>query len=41
LVTNFSSLPVYFEQAADDSAAVARCLAGDSAAFEVIVARYQ
>ena len=41
LVTNFLSRPVYFEQAVDDSAAVKRCLAGDSAAFETIVARYQ
>jgi RNA polymerase sigma-70 factor (ECF subfamily) len=41
LVTNFPSRPVYFEQAVDDGAAVKRCLAGDSAAFETIVARYQ
>jgi len=32
---------VYFEQAVDDSAAVRRCLSGDSAAFDQIVARYQ
>ena len=32
---------MYFEQAVDDSAVIRRCLAGDSAAFEQIVARYQ
>jgi len=32
---------VYFEQAVDDDAAVRRCLAGDAAAFEEIVGRYQ
>jgi RNA polymerase sigma-70 factor (ECF subfamily) len=41
LATNFPSRPVYFEQAVDDSVVVKRCLAGDSAAFEAIVARYQ
>lgn len=41
LITNFPGRLVYFEQAADDGAAVRRCLAGDSAAFEQIVARYQ
>jgi RNA polymerase sigma-70 factor (ECF subfamily) len=41
LVTNFRPRAVYFEQAVDDSVAIRRCLAGDSAAFEQIVARYQ
>lgn len=41
LVTNFRHGSVYFEQAVDDSVAIRRCLAGDSAAFEQIVARYQ
>ncbi len=41
LVTNFSPRVVYFEQAVDDDAAVRRCLAGDAAAFEEIVGRYQ
>lgn len=41
LITNFPGRLVYFEQAVDDGAAVRRCLAGDSAAFEQIVARYQ
>src|SRR5262245_47687995 len=40
-VTNFSAVPGYFAQDADDRAAVARCLAGDTAAFEVIVEHYQ
>ena len=40
-VTNFSAVPGYFAQDAEDRAAVARCLAGDTAAFEVIVERYQ
>jgi len=40
-VTNLSGVPGYFAQDADDRAAVARCLAGDTAAFEVIVERYQ
>jgi len=39
--TNFSDAPGYLTQDADDHAAVARCLAGDTAAFEVIVERYQ
>jgi RNA polymerase sigma factor (sigma-70 family) len=41
LLTNFRPRSVYFEQAVDDSAAIRRCLAGDSAAFEQIVGRYQ
>ena len=41
LITNLSARAVYFEQAVDDSAAIRRCLAGDSAAFERIVSRYQ
>jgi RNA polymerase sigma-70 factor (ECF subfamily) len=41
LVTNFTAASVYFEQAVDDSAAIRRCLSGDLAAFEPIVARYQ
>ena len=41
LVTNFSVRDVYFDQSADDQTAISRCLAGDSAAFEGIVARYQ
>ena len=40
-VTNFSVVSGYFAQDADDRAAVARCLTGDAAAFEVIVERYQ
>jgi len=40
-VTNFSAGSGYFAQDADDRAAVARCLSGDTAAFEVIVDRYQ
>lgn len=40
-LTNFSTSPEYVAQDADDHAAVARCLAGDSAAFEVIVERHQ
>jgi len=32
---------VYFDQSVDDQAAISRCLAGDSAAFEGIVVRYQ
>jgi len=39
--TNFSGVSGYFGQDADDRAAVARCLAGDTAAFEVIVHRYE
>lgn len=41
MVTNFSVRDVYFDQSADDQTAISRCLAGDSAAFETIVARYQ
>jgi RNA polymerase sigma-70 factor (ECF subfamily) len=40
-VTNFSAGPGYVAQDAEDRAAVARCLAGDTAAFEGIVERYQ
>lgn len=40
-LTNFSDPSGYLTQDADDHAAVARCLAGDTAAFEVIVERYQ
>jgi RNA polymerase sigma-70 factor (ECF subfamily) len=40
-VTNFSSRPGYFTQDAEDLDAVKGCLAGDSAAFEGIVERYQ
>lgn len=39
--TNFSSVGVYFSQDAEDHALVTRCLAGDTAAFEPIVERYQ
>ena len=41
LLTNFSSRPVYFDQSAEDGAAVKRCLNGEPAAFEVLVGRYQ
>lgn len=41
LLTNFSRAPVYLDQSAEDAAAVKRCLAGDSTAFEAIVTRYQ
>jgi RNA polymerase sigma-70 factor (ECF subfamily) len=41
LLTNFSSRPVYFDQSAEDGAAVKRCLDGEPAAFEVLVGRYQ
>src|SRR5258705_11730326 len=40
-LTNFSTGPEYVAQDADDHAAVARCLAGDRDAFEVIVERHQ
>jgi len=40
-LTNFSETAGYFTQDVDDHAAVARCLAGETAAFEVIVERYQ
>lgn len=39
--TNFTSAGVYIEQDADDLALVARCRAGDTAAFEGLVTRYQ
>jgi len=39
--TNFLTSPEYVAQDADDHAAVARCLAGDPAAYEVIVQRHQ
>ena len=39
--TNFSGARVYFTEEQDDSGAVNRCLAGDTAAFELLVARYQ
>jgi len=39
--TNFSPVSGYLAQDADDRAAVARCLAGETAAFEVIVQRYE
>ena len=32
---------MYFDQGADDKTAISRCLAGDTAAFETIVAHYQ
>ena len=41
MLTNFSSQSVYLDQSADDGAAVKRCLAGEPAAFEVLVGRYQ
>jgi RNA polymerase sigma-70 factor, ECF subfamily len=39
--TNFSPADVYFSQNADDVVLVQRCLAGDPAAFEPLVRRYQ
>jgi RNA polymerase sigma-70 factor (ECF subfamily) len=39
--TNFSPGDVYFSQNADDAVLVKRCLAGESAAFEPLVRRYQ
>jgi RNA polymerase sigma-70 factor (ECF subfamily) len=39
--TNFSRAAVYLVQDADDSQLVERCLAGDTAAFEPLVLRYQ
>jgi RNA polymerase sigma-70 factor, ECF subfamily len=39
--TNFLTAPVYFSQDAEDAALVARSLDGDTAAFEVLVERYQ
>jgi RNA polymerase sigma-70 factor, ECF subfamily len=41
LPVNFSSDGVYFSQDEADHTLVARCLAGDTAAFEPIVERYQ
>ena len=40
-VTNLSDRPGYFTQDANDLAAVQSCLAGNTAAFEDIVERYQ
>jgi len=40
-VTNFSPRTMYVDQDADDLALVARCRAGDTAAFEALVERYQ
>ena len=40
-VTNFSSGGGYVDHDADDLALVARCLAGETAAFEPLVERYQ
>ena len=40
-VTNFSTGGVYVDQDADDLALVARCRAGETAAFEALVERYQ
>ena len=40
-VTNFSRDGVYVDQDADDLALVARCRAGETAAFEGLVDRYQ
>jgi RNA polymerase sigma-70 factor (ECF subfamily) len=40
-VTNFSRDRVYVDQDADDLALVARCKAGETAAFEGLVVRYQ
>ena len=39
--TNFLTVPVYFSQDAEDAAQVARSLGGDTAAFGVLVERYQ
>jgi RNA polymerase sigma-70 factor, ECF subfamily len=39
--TNFSSGRVYFSQDADDAALVAKTLGGDTAAFGILVERYQ
>jgi RNA polymerase sigma-70 factor, ECF subfamily len=41
LGTNFPAVRVYFQQSVDDAALVQRCLAGDTAAFEALVAEYQ
>ena len=40
-VTNFSRDRVYVDQDADDLALIARCKAGETAAFEGLVVRYQ
>src|SRR4029079_4281385 len=40
-VTNFSPGRVYVDQDADDLALIARCQAGETAAFEGLVVRYQ
>ena len=40
-VTNFSTGTGYLAQDAEDRVAVARCLAGETAAFEAIVTRYE
>jgi RNA polymerase sigma-70 factor (ECF subfamily) len=40
-LVNFSTARVYISQDADDQALVNRCLAGDPAAFEGVVRRYQ
>lgn len=40
-VTNFSRGRVYVDQDADDLALIARCKAGETAAFEGLVVRYQ
>jgi RNA polymerase sigma-70 factor (ECF subfamily) len=40
-ITNFSTAAVYVDRDADDLALVARCRAGDMAAFEALVQRYQ
>ena len=40
-VTNFSRDRVYMDQDADDLALIARCRAGETAAFEGLVVRYQ
>ncbi len=39
--TNFLTADVYFSSDADDVALVRRCLAGETAAFETLVERYQ
>lgn len=41
LAINFSPTRVYVSQDADDDLVVKRCLAGDTAAFEPLVKRYQ
>ena len=39
--TNFLTADVYFSSDAEDAALVRRCLAGETAAFETLVERYQ